>query len=67
MNDYAEQSEYNFFECKECGFDSVQKADFVGSELCPLCLSNSGHAIKMQRRIARTTDDPEGIDMRLQQ
>lgn len=62
---YIEQPSYHYFECKECGFDSVQQADFNGTEACPLCAGDSGHDVRMTRRVARDTDKPEGIDMRL--
>lgn len=61
---YEEQPDFHYFECGECGFDSVQDDDFTGSENCPLCQSDNGHIVKMSRRVARTTDVPEGIDMR---
>lgn len=59
-----EQPEFHYFECPECGFDSVQKADFSGSEECPLCAGDSGHSVRMRRRIAGDADTPEGRDAR---
>jgi len=55
-----EQPGFHYFECEECGFNSVQKADFTGVEYCPLCEGDSGHINHMSRRIARTTDMPDG-------
>lgn len=60
----AEQPDFHYFECPECGFSSVQKANFSGSEACPLCAGDSGHDVGMRRRICRTTDRPEGRDAR---
>jgi hypothetical protein len=61
---YIEHAAFHYFECQECGFDSVQFADYSGSELCPLCLLDSGHRNVMTRRVAMDTDRPEGIDQR---
>lgn len=58
------QPNFIYFECRECGFDSVQKADFKGSSICPLCAGDSGHIVEMRCRIARDTDRPEGHDAR---
>lgn len=60
----SEEPDYIYFECHECGFDSVQKADFKGSDECPLCAGDSGHSNTMRRRVARDTDKPEGHDAR---
>lgn len=60
----VEQPAFHYFECLECGFDSVQPADYSGSENCPLCSMDSMQFNKMFRRVARDTDDPEGIDVR---
>lgn len=60
----TEQAGFHYFECPECGFDSVQLATFNGSEACPLCAGDSGHDVRMSRRIARETDKPEGKDAR---
>ena len=60
----TEQAGFDYFECPECGFSSVQKDDFNGSEACPLCAGDSGHDVGMNRRTARTTDKPEGKDAR---
>jgi hypothetical protein len=61
----GEQRDYIYFECPQCGFDSVQKATFRGSDLCPLCASDCGHAVEMDVRTARVTDKPEGRDARV--
>lgn len=60
----TEQPDFHYFECAECGFDSIQRADFSGSEECPLCAGDSGHSNWMSRRVARDTDKPEGKDAR---
>lgn len=59
-----EQPEFDYFECKVCGFDSVQLATFDGSDECPLCAGDCGHSHIMSRRTARDTDKPEGRDAR---
>jgi hypothetical protein len=59
-----EQPDFDYFECPECGLDSVQLASFTGSEACPLCAGDSGHDVLMYRRTARATDKPEGRDAR---
>ena len=59
----VDQPDFIYFECKECGFDSVQKADFTGSDTCPLCDSDN-HYSRMNQRICRDTDRPEGKDGR---
>lgn len=64
MIDLHEQPDFHYFECPECGFDSVQRADFSGSEACPLCAGDSGHDVGLRRRVARNTDKPEGRDAR---
>lgn len=58
-------SEYSYFECRECGFSSVQHKDFSGSTICPLCAGDSGRHVSMSRRSALETDKPEGFDARL--
>jgi hypothetical protein len=60
----VEQPDFDYFECPECGFSSVQRADFKGSEACPLCAGDSGHDVGMRRRTCRSTDKPEGKDAR---
>ena len=53
-----DQPEFHYLECRECGFSSVKKANFKGSAECPLCLDI------MPRRVAHSTDRPEGKDAR---
>lgn len=60
----ADQPDFIYFECPECGFDSVQRAPFGGSDWCPLCAGDSGHEVEMKRRMAQDTDRPEGHDAR---
>lgn len=60
----VEQPDFIYFECPECGFDSVQKESFVGSTACPCCAGDSGHDVGMKERVARSTDKPEGHDAR---
>jgi predicted RNA-binding Zn-ribbon protein involved in translation (DUF1610 family) len=59
-----EQPAFDYFECPECGFSSVQRADFSGHEDCPLCAGDSGHDVLMRRRTCLETDRPEGRDAR---
>ena len=59
-----EQPDFVYFECPECGFDSVQKKDFRGSTACPLCAGDSGHDVSMNERVCRYIDNPEGRDTR---
>lgn len=54
-----------YFECPDCGFDSVQRDDFTGSTACPLCAGDSGHDVAMRERPAEDGDKPEGFDARL--
>lgn len=71
----TEQPNFIYFECQECGFDSIQRKEFNGSRECPLCAfkyrvlfsGDSGHSNIMSVRIARVTDKPEGRDARLEQ
>lgn len=60
----AEQPGFDYFECRDCGFSSVQTSDFDGSEMCPLCAGDNGRDVQMGRRPCRTTDRPEGKDAR---
>lgn len=62
-----EQPGFHYFCCPDCEFDSIQKADFNGSEDCPICLMDSGHNVTMVRRVARSGDRPEGRDARVVQ
>jgi hypothetical protein len=59
----TEQPGFIYFECRECGFDSVQKADFAGSDACPMC-DGDNHYSRMSQRVCRDTDRPEGKDAR---
>lgn len=59
-----EMPDFIYFECLDCGFDSVQKDDFSGSDACPLCEGDSGHFVRMTQRTARADDRPEGRDAR---
>jgi hypothetical protein len=61
------QPDFDYFECPECGFSSVQKSSFSGSEACPLCAGDSGHDVGMRRRVCLTSDTPEGRDARKDQ
>ena len=60
----AQTTGFDYFECPECGFSSVQRSDFNGNEWCPLCAGDSGHDVHMRRRPAHDTDRPEGRDAR---
>lgn len=60
-----DQPDFIYFECPACGFDSVQKIDFDGSDCCPLCDSDNNHLVVMAQRICRDGDKPEGYDARL--
>lgn len=61
---WVDQPDFLYFECPQCGFSSVQRADFSGSDLCPLCASDCGHEVSMRSRTCRDTDRPEGKDAR---
>lgn len=58
---------FEYFECPDCGFDSVQRSDFDGSNVCPLCAGDNGRDVWMRRRPALDTDKPEGHDARRSQ
>lgn len=60
---YVDQPDFIYFECKECGFDSVQQASFIGEDWCPMCASDN-HDTRMAQRVCRNTDKPEGTDAR---
>lgn len=60
----TDQPNFIYFECPDCGFDSVQKSTFTGSYNCPLCAEDSGHDVGMRDRVARDSDMPEGYDAR---
>lgn len=59
-----QQPDFIYFECPDCGFDSIQKSDFKGSYACPLCAGDSGHDVAMHRRVCEDTDTAEGFDAR---
>lgn len=58
---------FDYFECRDCGFNSVQPLDFDGSNMCPLCAADCDHDVRMSRRAALDTDKPEGKDARKDQ
>ncbi len=60
----TDQPDFIYFECGDCGFDSVQREDFKGSSYCPLCAGDSGHDVLMKTRTANSDDKPEGFDAR---
>jgi predicted RNA-binding Zn-ribbon protein involved in translation (DUF1610 family) len=60
----TEQPDFIYFECGDCGFDSIQRADFKGSYYCPLCEGDSGHTVLMRTRVCRSDDTAEGFDAR---
>lgn len=60
----SEQTDFIYFECPECGFDSVQRSDFKGGSACPLCAGDSDHDVGMRSRVCRSDDKPEGRDAR---
>lgn len=60
----TEQPGFIYFECPDCGFDSIQRSDFSGSYYCPLCAGDSGHDVRMSSRVCRADDTAEGFDAR---
>lgn len=60
----AEQLGYLYFECPECEWSAVTKADFPRNANCPLCASDSGHVVLMRSRVCREDDKAEGYDAR---
>ncbi len=61
----SEQPDFTYYECPECGFDVIHRADYeCRSTACPLCAGDSGHDVGMRSRPARSTDKPEGKDAR---
>jgi hypothetical protein len=61
----VESDAFDYFECPECGFDSVLYFDPANNnDSCPLCAGDSGHDVRLKRRPARDTDKPEGRDDR---
>lgn len=59
------QPDFDYFECPECGFSSVQPAAFKGSDTCPHCAGDCGRDVGMKRRTCLSTDRPEGKDARV--
>jgi hypothetical protein len=59
-----DEAAFIYFECPECEFSSVQRADFTGNDLCPLCAGDNGRDVAMKQRVARTDDKAEGRDAR---
>ncbi len=63
--DSSEQPGFTYYECPECGFDAIYRADYEPrSTSCPICAGYSGHDVGMNSRTARVTDKPEGKDAR---
>jgi len=60
----TDQPGFTYAECPECGFSSVTRDGTVSSWACPLCAGDSGHDVGMERRVARSSDRPEGADAR---
>ena len=60
----TDQPDFIYFECPLCGFDSVQRKEFRGSDTCPLCAEDNGRDVEMTVRVCRDTDKPEGRDAR---
>ncbi|MER9524055.1 hypothetical protein NKI96_10765 [Mesorhizobium sp. M0292] len=61
----VEQPGFTYYECPECGFDVIHRADYeCRSTACPICAGDSGHDVGMNSRTARVTDKPEGKDAR---
>lgn len=59
----TDQPDYEYFECPACEYSIVQKAG-VFAVWCPLCASDCGHRVVMDRRACQATDKPEGLDVR---
>jgi hypothetical protein len=59
------QSDFAYFQCQECEFDSVQNASFKGAYYCPVCAGDTGREVRMGRRPATEEDKPEGFDARV--
>jgi hypothetical protein len=64
MNESKHEPDFIYFECGDCGFDSIQRSDFNGSYFCPLCAGDSGHDVAMRRRVCLEDDTAEGFDAR---
>lgn len=57
-------SAFDYFQCPDCDFSSVQRESFRGSDMCPICAGDCGHDVRMRRRTATAEDRPEGRDAR---
>jgi len=55
---------FTYYECLDCSFSSIQKDDFKGTDICPLCEGDCGHIVHMITRPAKEEDKPEGFDAR---
>ena len=60
----SEQHGFTYYECQDCGFDTVQPAQVPGPFYCPLCAEDNGRDVRMSGRPALDTDAPEGRDAR---
>ncbi len=60
----SEQPGFDYFECGECEFSSIQVSTFTGYSYCPICAGDNGRDVRMIRRTARDTDVAEGKDAR---
>lgn len=58
------QHGFQYFECRDCGFDSVRRSADTDLRECPLCAWDTGRLVIMTSRVAETTDKPEGYDAR---
>jgi hypothetical protein len=55
---------YLFWQCPECGWDTVLRNGKDGVGSCPLCMSDKGRYVRLRSRPAMDTDQPEGPDER---
>lgn len=62
-----EQPRFVYFECPDCGFDSVLHQTTADGTpgYCPICAEDNGRDVRMRRRVADSDDKPEGRDARL--
>lgn len=67
----TEQPGFTYWECRECGFDSVTSDAIVNpksEQCCPLCAGDNGRDVVMSGRAATTEDiNVEGRDARRDQ
>lgn len=54
-------TDFFHYECPECGYTNI---DWEVNLYCALCLSDSGHTVKMKSRPATEDDKAEGYDAR---